>query len=227
MIKDFDAAYIDASLARDFPAVPQEAIAMPKQTQDISQMPLGTGPDDIQLAEVGSRNLPESAYTGRNPDSITALDPTMRQRLSGFLQAGLEGIGIDRYKARQHAETLIGGPSSNLPISFGLADIVPILGTTLQTQESARMMGDAKDSFDQGNYGTAALQAGGGALGILPGISGTAKVLNKGAKALFERELAGTATPGNSGAATGTASSKAKAKTRITGSGKAPLPGAE
>lgn len=172
--------YLDNLIAVQYPDPPPEAAP----AQDTSQMPLGTAPGDIQTAEVGSRNLPERAYTGRNPDSITALDPTMRQRLSGFLQAGLEGIGVDRYKARQHAEILIGGPSSNFPINFGLADIVPILGTTLQTQESARMMGDAKDSFDQGNYGTAALQAGGATVGLLPGISGTAKVLNKGARTL-------------------------------------------
>jgi hypothetical protein len=135
----------------------------------------GQRPGDILVAEVGSRGLPEQAYSGQKPAQMTAYDSTVRERLAGFLQAGFEGMGVDRYKARQNAQTLLGGPSSNLPLNLGLADVVPFLGTGLQTQEAVRMGEEAGYSAQAGNYGTAALQAGGAAIGLLPGIGGTVK----------------------------------------------------
>jgi hypothetical protein len=135
----------------------------------------GQRPGDVMVAEVGSRGLPTSAYTGVNPDSMKAYDPTVRERLASFLQAGFEGMGADRYKARQNAQTLLGGPSSNLPLNLGLADVVPFLGTGLQTEEAVRMGEEAVTSAKQGNYGTAALQAGGAVMGLVPGVAGTVK----------------------------------------------------
>lgn len=158
--------YLSALTALEFPDMPVE----PEQ-------PLAptAGMDGMQLAEVGSRGLPEQAYTGRAPDTMKDYDPTVRERMADFLQAGFERFGMDRYKARQNAQTLLGGQSSNLPLSLGLADIVPILGTGLQTEEAVRMGGEAVTSAQQGNYGTAALQAGGAALGLVPGVGGTVK----------------------------------------------------
>jgi len=137
--------------------------------------PPGTRPGDVLVAEVGSRNLPEQVYTGRYADTIKPFDPTVRQQLADFLQAGFEKFGMDRFSARKQAQTLMGGESSNLPISLGLADIVPFLGTALQTQEAARMGEQAVESAQQGNIGTAAIQAGGAALGMVPGAMGTVK----------------------------------------------------
>jgi hypothetical protein len=132
-------------------------------------------PEDVLLAAGPSQTMSDAGGGGRPVDSIKPFDPTIRQRLSDFLQAGFEGLGMNRYKARQNAQTLIGGPSSNLPLSMGLADVVPFLGTTMQTEEAAIMGGEAVESARQGNYGTAALQAGGAALGMIPGAVGTVK----------------------------------------------------
>jgi hypothetical protein len=166
--------YLSALTAVQFPTDPVEAAPAPA-TEPQQAMAPGQRPGDILLAEVGSRGLPSAAYTGQYPSEIKPYDPTVRERLAGFLQAGFEGIGIDRYKARQNAETILGGPSSNLPLNIGLADFVPFLGTGLQTQEAVRMGEDAVTSVQQGNYGTAAMQAGGAALGLVPGAAGTAK----------------------------------------------------
>lgn len=154
--------YISALTAIQFPDAPVEP-AMPDQS-----MP-GRQPGDVMLAEAGSRNLPEQAYSGRYPDSIQAVDPTIKQSLADYLQMSFEKLGMDRYKARQNAQTLIGGPSSNLPLDTGFADFAPFLGTTMQLQESGIMAGDAYESAKNGNYGTAAMQAGGAALGLIPG----------------------------------------------------------
>jgi hypothetical protein len=95
--------------------------------------------------------------------------------LASVLQSSFEGLGMNRYKARQNAETLIGGGSSNLPLNIGLADFVPFLGTALQTEEAAIMGGESIESAKRGEYGTAALQAGGAVVGLVPGVAGTIK----------------------------------------------------
>lgn len=137
--------------------------------------PAGQRQGDTLVAEVGSRGLPERAYTGVNPDKMEAIDPTVRQRLSDFLQAGFEGLGVDRYKARKDANTLLGGASSGLPLGMGIADIIPFLGTALQTEEAVRGGQNAAENAKQGQYGAAAVEGGAAALGMIPGVAGTVK----------------------------------------------------
>ena len=136
------------------------AVQFPDEPVGLEMPQTDAMPEPVQVAQAGS---------------ITAYDPTTREKLSEFLQAGFERFGMDRYKARQRAQTFLGGPSSNLPLDLGFADVVPFLGTALQTEEAVRMGGDAVTSAQQGNYGTAALQAGGAALGMVPGVVGTVK----------------------------------------------------
>ena len=117
--------------------------------------------------------------TEQAPAEMKEYDPTIRERLADVLQSSFENLGMDRYKARKNAQTLIGGESSNLPLNIGLADLVPYLGTGLQTEEAGRSLGEAKESAVAGNYGKAALQATGGAIGLIPGAIGTAGVTKK------------------------------------------------
>jgi hypothetical protein len=124
---------------------------------------------------------------GRPVDTIKAIDPTMRQQLADFLQAGFERLGASRNTARKNAQTLVGGGSSNLPIGMGLADIVPFLGTALQTEEAAIAGGEAVEAVKRGDLGEAGVQAGMAAIGMIPGAVGTVKgvrAASKGAKAL-------------------------------------------
>ena len=168
------------------------AVQFPEEPVANSQQPVSdaTSVDGMQLAAGPSQTVTDAgagrgSYAGFDPrqdaankapmGEIKPYDPTVREQLAEFLQAGFERFGMDRYRARKHAQSLIGGPNSNLPLDMGLADIVPFLGTALQTQEAVRMGGDAVTSAQQGNYGTAALQAGGAALGMVPGAAGTAK----------------------------------------------------
>lgn len=148
-----------------------------QQFPDMPAEPVATEPsvDGVQLAEVGATKMGDYGYSGQRQPTMTDYDPTVRERMADFLQAGFEKFGMDRYKARQNAQTLMGGGSSNLPLNMGLADIVPFLGTALQTQEAARMGGEAVTSAQQGNIGTAAMQAGGAAVGMIPGVAGTVK----------------------------------------------------
>ena len=169
--------YLSALASYQFPD-PPAAPAMPEMAAPDQP------PEDVLLAAGPSQTMTDAGGGGRPVDSIKPFDPTIRQRLADFLQAGFEGMGMNRYKARQNAQTLIGGPSSNLPLSIGLADVMPFLGTTMQSEEAAIMGGEAVESARQGNYGTAALQAGGAALGLLPGAAATAKAARPVARAL-------------------------------------------
>jgi len=152
----------------------------PEQPVDQAMAP-GQQSGDVLMAEAGSRNLPESAYSGEPPKyaQMSSYDPTVREQIAHKMQMWLEGMGVDRYKARQNAQTFMGGGSSNLPLTMGIADIIPYVGTGLQTEEAIRLGSDAMTSAQQGNYGTAALQAGGAAVGLLPGIGSTAQVTKK------------------------------------------------
>ena len=170
--------YLSALTAVQFPSEPIEP--------DRPMAP-GQRPGDVMVAEVGSRGLPEQAYSGRSPDTMQSFDPTVRQRLADYLQSSFESLGMDRYKARKNAQTLIGGPSSNLPFDTGLADFAPYLGTTMQLEESGNMLGDAVSSAKRGDYGTAALQTGGAALGLVPGGLSTAQATRKLAPKLLPK----------------------------------------
>lgn len=148
--------YLDMLTEREYPTLdPMQAAEASGEMQD--GMP-------IQVADA-SGGLPE----------MRAYDPTVRQKLAASLQTVFEQFGMDRFTARKRAQTIIGGPSSNLPLEIGIADVVPFVGTGLQTQEAVRMGEDAVRSAQRGDYGTAAVQAGGAALGMVPGALGTAK----------------------------------------------------
>lgn len=140
----------------------------------------------IQLAEVGSRNLPESAYTPDPAARMESFDPTMRQAATDKLQSVLESLGVDRYKARQNAQSFLGGPSSNFPASLGLVDALAMLpgintaiGTAMlpmYTEEAANAVVEGIQSAKQGDYVSAGIETVVGALGVIPGAEAASKV---------------------------------------------------
>jgi hypothetical protein len=110
-------------------------------------------------------------------------DPTVRERMASALQSGMEGLGVNRYKARKHAQTIMGGDSSNLPAGMGAADFVPFLGTGLQTEEAARDLGKAGEAAKRGDYIDAGVEGVAGLAGMLPGAHSTIK----GAKDMLKK----------------------------------------
>jgi hypothetical protein len=134
---------------------------------------------DVLVAEAGSRGLPESAYSGEVQAEMKSFDPTMRQQAADKLQAVLESLGVDRYKARQNAQSFIGGPSSNLPAQMGLVDalaMLPGIGTAIgtamlpmYTEEGALAIAEGIESAEQGDLVSAGIETAVGALNVLPG----------------------------------------------------------
>jgi len=128
--------------------------------------------------------------------SMTEYDPTTKEKLASFFQGGFESMGMDRYQARRNAQTIIGGPSSGAPWGIGIADIVPFLGSWLQTEEAYRAGKESSAAFERGDYGTGAMKAGEAVLGMVPGVAGTVKygkpVLREAGKQLDRAMMEGT-----------------------------------
>ena len=152
-------------------------VGQPTPPEDV-----GPAPDDVATQMAAGTQAAESPALTPPTDgapSMTAYDPTTRERLAEFLQAGFESVGMERFQARRQAQSLVGGPGSNLPLQLGVADIVPFLGTGLQTEEAGKMLGEAADLAQQGDFGGAAINATIGALGLIPGAVGTVQVARK------------------------------------------------
>jgi len=126
MIKNFDTSYIDFSLARDYPSAAQDEPDL--------LAPLGTMPGDIQLAEVGANRLPERAYTGYNPDTITGVEQSTFEK-------ALENSGIGLEQAGRFLDSL-GQVDVPLLGTISLADFVPFVGTVKGGSRS--VLGDAE-----------------------------------------------------------------------------------
>lgn len=62
------------------------------------------------------------AYERRQP-SASEYKASPRERIASLGQEFLEKTGMPRYGARKTANTVVGGPDSNLPGGFGLADL--------------------------------------------------------------------------------------------------------
>jgi len=107
--------YLSALTAVQFPEEPPAPV-MPEQTGA-----MGTMPGDIQLAEVGSRNLPERAYTGYNPDSIKAVEQSTFEK-------ALQNSGIGLEQAGRFLDSL-GQVDVPLLGTISLSDFVPFVGT--------------------------------------------------------------------------------------------------
>jgi hypothetical protein len=123
------------------------------------------------------------------PAEMKEYDPTMREQAAEKLQAILEGLGVERYKARQNAQSFLGGASSNMPLNLGLVDYLTMIpgintavGTAMlpvYTEESMRSLEASKASAEAGNLGKAGIEAVGGSLGMIPAVAGATNITKK------------------------------------------------
>jgi hypothetical protein len=143
------------------------------------QMPGTSQPGDVLVAEAGSRGLPESAFSGEVQAEMKSFDPTMRQQAADKLQSVLESLGVDRYKARQNAQSFIGGPSSNFPATMGLVDALANLPgfkvaigaamLPMYTEEGVLAVQEGIESAERGDLVSAGIETAVGAINALPG----------------------------------------------------------
>lgn len=119
------------------------------------------------------------------PSELISLDRTMREELSYQMQQTLvDKFNIDNYKAGRLADTLFGGDRSGAPLGLGLIDVTPFT-IPLAVQESGISAGQAKQSFERGDYGQAALNYGVGMLQAAEAVPAV-KIASKMAKGAAE-----------------------------------------
>lgn len=123
--------YLSALTAVQFPTEPveQEMAAAPEKP-----MAPGQRPGDILVAEVGSRGLPQQAYSGRYPDTIKAIEQSTFEKAMQNAGIGLEQAGRFLDSLGQVDVPLLGKVS--------LADFVPFVGTAKEGTRS--VLGEAQ-----------------------------------------------------------------------------------
>jgi hypothetical protein len=133
---------------------------------------------DIDMVPSATPDVPSPVqeFTRAATPTIGPFEPTMRQRFGAGAQQGLEALGMRRPQARSVSQSIFGGPSSALPVDLGVADVVPFLGTAMQTEEAGMQLRRAGQLAEQGQMGQAAIETGMGLLGLVPGAAGTVQV---------------------------------------------------
>jgi len=105
------------------------------------------------------------------PAEAKPYTPTLRERAAASGQQVLERLGFSRPSARRTAQTVVGGPQSNLPLGIGLADIPLVPSIPFLMQEGYRGTERAMSAAERGNYGAAALEYLGAAAAMTPGVA--------------------------------------------------------
>lgn len=123
--------YLSALTSLQFPdeqPAPEVAAAPEKP------MAPGQRPGDILVAEVGSRGLPQQAYSGRYPDTIRAIEQSTFEKAMQNAGIGLEQAGRFLDSLGQVDVPVLG--------KISLADFVPFVGTAKEGTRS--VLGDAQ-----------------------------------------------------------------------------------
>lgn len=118
------------------------------------------------------------------PAEMREYRPTTRERDVARAQSALEGLGVERAGARRIAQTVLGGPQSNLPLGAGLIDVPLLPALPYFMEEGYRSTERAAGAFERGDYGTAALEYLGAVAQTAPGAFAAREVAPGVAKAL-------------------------------------------
>lgn len=125
--------YLSALTAIQFPTEPVETAPAPAAEPQQAMAP-GQRPGDILVAEVGSRGLPQQAYSGRYPDTIKAIEQSTFEKAMQNAGIGLEQAGRFLDSLGQVDVPVLG--------KISLADFVPFVGTAKEGTRS--VLGDAQ-----------------------------------------------------------------------------------
>ena len=123
--------YLSALTAVQFPTEPMEPATA---AQPERPMAPGQRPGDILVAEVGSRGLPQQAYSGKYPDTIKAIEQSTFEKAMQNAGIGLEQAGRFLDSLGQVDVPVLG--------KISLADFVPFVGTVKDGTRS--VLGEAQ-----------------------------------------------------------------------------------
>jgi hypothetical protein len=125
-------------------------------------------------------------FDSNAPGEVTSITPTVKERMASGLQAAMESAGSDRYKARQRAQTILGGPNSRLPGGFGVADIGAMVNPVvaagmipLYGEAALHDLANVPDAIKRGDYVGAGVDTLFGLADVIPAV-GQGKQVAKG-----------------------------------------------
>jgi hypothetical protein len=131
-------------------------------------------------------------FDSNAPGEVRSVTPTVKERMASGLQAAMESAGSDRYKARQRAQTILGGPNSRLPGGFGVADIGAMVNPVvaagmipLYGEAAMHDLAGVPDAIKRGDYVGAGVDTAFGLADVIPAVGQgkrVAKGLAKGIK---------------------------------------------
>jgi hypothetical protein len=152
------------------------------------------GGGDTMLADLMERyNTPRNKsrysagiFDSNEPGEVTSITPTVKERMASGLQAAMESAGSDRYKARQRAQTILGGPNSRLPGGFGVADIGAMVNPVVAAgmipvyaESAMHDLAGVPDALKRGDYVGAGVDTAFGLMDLIPAV-GQGKRVAKG-----------------------------------------------
>jgi hypothetical protein len=149
---------------------------------------------DTMLADLMERyNTPRNKsrysagiFDSNAPGEVRSVTPTANERMASGLQAAMESAGSDRYKARQRAQTILGGPNSRLPGGFGVADIGAMVNPVVAAgmipvyaESAMHDLAGVPDALKRGDYVGAGVDTAFGLMDLIPAV-GQGKRVAKG-----------------------------------------------
>jgi hypothetical protein len=130
-----------------------------------------TAEDYIRSGETRFPNAYDEAIMRSIEDTHAKQEPSMREydaspreRIASLGQDMLEKVGIRRPIARRASQTIVGGPSSNIPGGWGAMDAASFASPAVAMMQAPMFAAEAGHNLGHKNYGGAAMSS----LGALP-----------------------------------------------------------
>jgi hypothetical protein len=130
-------------------------------------------------------------FDSNAPGEVRSVTPTVKERMASGLQAAMESAGSDRSKARQRAQTIVGGPNSRLPGGFGVADIGAMVNPTVAAamipvyaESAMHDLANVPEEIKRGDYVGAGVDTAFGLMDLIPAVGQGKKVAKGVAKGI-------------------------------------------
>lgn len=178
VVRKADGGIMDAIEAAKMAGKPRAAIPF-NQTVDVEQMRREVEENARRVAQV-KQDREQERLSRLPPAEMKAYDPSPRQQVGAAVQKGFSSLGAPISRARELSNVLTGGTTGGM----SAIDVTPI-GAAFLGQEGIERVAQ---NVGEGNYGTAALEAGLTALDVLPG-SAAARAMMKPAASAASKSL--------------------------------------
>jgi hypothetical protein len=178
-VKMQDGGIMDAIEAAKAAGTAGRPIRMGGQPVDVEQMRREVEENARRVAQV-KEEFEQDRLSRLPPAEMKAYDPSPRQQVGAAVQKGFSSLGAPISRARELSNVLTGGTTGGM----SAIDVTPI-GAAFLGQEGIERVAQ---NIGEGNYGTAALEAGLTALDVLPG-SALARAAMKPAASAASKSL--------------------------------------